>query len=166
MIVTQIEAIVNQLVAAPLFAYGSVNELELFVDDLDFKRGLKPAVMMYTLKPATVSTTPSQAVNINFSIYMEFLYQTDFDQFTSQNESIITQASALMEEFLVKLEYYRETSIANRFFKIHLGEKAKMLPVYNKFSVNATGVSLSVTLNTMLNTGYNPFSRPVGYVGP
>lgn len=165
MIVPQITAIVNQLVAAPIFAYGSLNEIEVQTDDIDFKRGLKPVVILFPLKPTTPGTTLMQAVNTGYALYMQFLYQTEFDQNTAQNEAVVLKANNLMEEFLVKIQYYRESQYANRFFKIHSNEKYRSVPVYNKFSVNASGVDLTINVGTMLNTGYDPSTRPVGYIG-
>jgi len=160
MIRNQIEAVVNQLVSKPKFLYGTINELNLFADDTSFATGV---VMLYTLKPIDVSTTLSNSVNSKYSLYLEFLYKTEFDNYSFQNEEIVLQAEQLCNEFLVKLEYYRESPNESRYFKIHRGENAKCLPVYNKSSldVNSTGVSLIITLNTMNNQAYDPTTRPV-----
>jgi hypothetical protein len=161
MIRNQIEAVVNQLVTAPKFQYGTANEINLLADNADWANGL---VMLYTLKPVKKKTTISQAVAERFSLYMEFLFKTEFDQYTSQNETYILQANALCNEFLVKLEYYRETPLAARYFQIHVAEGMSSLPVYNKLDVNSTGVNLSLELSSMQNQGYDPLSRPPGYI--
>jgi hypothetical protein len=147
----QIEAIVKTLTAPPGFnqpgfLYGTANELNLLVDNASF-----PVVMLYTLKPIDKSTTLSNAVSDKFSIYMEFLFKTEFDQYTSDNETYIDMANQMCNEFLVKMENYRETQYASRYFKIHEGEGRKALPVYNKFQANSTGISLALTVGTMNN---------------
>lgn len=161
MIRNQIQAVVSQLVTAPKFQYGTANEINLLADNVDWANGL---VMLYTLKPVKKKTTISQAVAERFSLYMEFLFKTEFDQYTSQNEQYIIQANALCNEFLVKLEYYRETPLAARYFQIHVAEGMSSLPVYNKLDVNSTGVNLSLELSSMQNQGFDPASRPPGYV--
>lgn len=156
----QIEAVVNQLVSAPTFLYGTHKELNQLTDNAKF-----PVVMLYTLKPITKQQTLSHAINDKFSIYMEFLFKTEFDQYTSQNETYIEQANALIDEFLIKLDNYRESEDDSRYFKIHNKDSMQALPVYNKMDVNSTGMNLSLTLNTMNNTNYDPSTRPLGYVG-
>lgn len=155
MIRNQIEAVVNQLVLKPAFLYGTAIELNLLADDAAF-----PVVMLYTLQPTELETTLSNAVNSKYSIYLEFLFKTEFDQYSAQNESVVIQAEQLCNEFLVKLQYYRESPNEARYFKIHQDEKMKSVPVYNKLDVNSTGVNLTITLNTMNNVGYDPLSRP------
>jgi hypothetical protein len=162
MIRTQIEAVVRQLVTGPKFQYGTANEINLLADNSDWSNGV---VMLYTLKPVKKKTTISQAVSERFSLYMEFLFKTEFDQYTSQNEVYILMANALCNEFLVKLEYYREIPLAARYFQIHVDEGMTSLPVYNKLDLNSTGVNLSLELSSMQNQGFDPASRPVGYVG-
>ncbi len=159
-IVNQINAVVNQLNIAPTFLYGTLKELNVFTDNAKF-----PVVMLYTLKPINKQQTLSNAINDKFSIYMEFLFLTKFDQYTSQNETYIEQANAMVDEFLVKLDYYREADGDSRYFKIHNKDSMQALPVYNKLDVNSTGMNLTLTLSTMNNTPYDPASRPVGYVG-
>lgn len=160
MIQNQIEAVVNQLVSAPGFIYGTKAELNLLSDDKTWNNGI---VMLYTLKPVNKKTTISQAIAERFSLYMEFLYKTEFDQYSAQNEEIILKANTLCNEFLVKLGYYRETPLEARYFQIHVDEGMTSLPVYNKFDVNSTGVNLSLQLSSMQNQGFDPSSRPVGY---
>jgi len=139
----QIEAIVQTLTGTPAFIYGTVNELNTLVDDASSF----PCVFMYPLQPIDVSPQINGSVNNTFSIYLEFLYQTDFDQYTSDNEVYVNQALHLANEFIVKASKYREGE--GRYFKIKAGDKAKCLPVYNKFDVNSTGVNLTITLATM-----------------
>lgn len=158
----QIEAVVKQLVSAPKFIYGTLAEINKLADAADWTNGV---VMLYTLKPITKAQTISQAIDSKFSIYMEFLYKTEFDQYTSQNEVYIQKADSLMEEFLVKLDYYRESPLESRYFKIHNADSMQALPVYNKLDVNSTGMNLALTLDTMNNQNYDPASRPPGYVG-
>lgn len=151
----EIEAVVNQLVSKPNFLYGTANELNLLVDDEEF-----PVAMLYNLQSGELSTTLSQAINDSYSVYMEFLFKTEFDQYTADNETYVKQALALAKEFLVKLEFYRKAPDAARYFKIKVDEKIKALPVYNKFDVNSTGISISFSLTTMLSDNIDPQSRP------
>jgi hypothetical protein len=142
MIRNQIQSIAQILTAAPTFIYGTANELNLLADDTAF-----PVVFMYPLQPVDVSPQINGSVDNTFSIYLEFLYKTEFDQYTSDNETYITQALQMANEFIVKAATYREGE--GRYFRIKAGDKARCLPVYNKFDVNTTGVSLTMTLATM-----------------
>jgi hypothetical protein len=138
----QIEAITQTLSTAVTFVYGTANELNQLADDAVF-----PVVFMYPLQPIDVSPHVNGSVDNVFSIYIEFLYKTDFDQYTADNETYVTQALSLANEFIVKASTYREGD--GRYFRIKAGDKAKCLPVYNKFDVNTTGVNLTVSLATM-----------------
>jgi len=138
----QIEAVVQTLTASPTFIYGTANELNLLADDAAF-----PCVFMYPLQPVDVSPQVNGSVDNTFSVYLEFLFKTDFDEYTSANEVYVNQALFLANEFIVKAAKYREGD--GRYFRIKAGDKAKCLPVYNKFDVNSTGVSLTITLATM-----------------
>jgi len=138
----QIEAIVQTLTASPTFIYGTANELNLLADDAAF-----PCVFMYPLQPVDVSPQVNGSVDNIFSVYLEFLFKTDFDEYTSANEVYVNQALFLANEFIVKAAKYREGD--GRYFRIKAGDKAKCLPVYNKFDVISTGVSLTITLATM-----------------
>jgi len=142
MIRNQIQSITQTLSPAPTFVYGTANELNLLADDSAF-----PVVFMYPLQPVDVSPQINGSVDNTFSIYLEFLYQTEFDQYTADNETYITQALQIANEFIVKAAIYREGE--GRYFRIKAGSKAKCLPVYNKFDVNTTGVSLTMNLATM-----------------
>ena len=102
---------------------------------------------MYPLQPIAVSPQVNGSVDNTFSVYLEFLYKTEFDQYTAGNEDYVNQALRMANEFIVKASKYREGE--GRYFRIKVGDKAKCLPVYNKFDVNSTGVSLSITLATM-----------------
>jgi hypothetical protein len=53
----------------------------------------------------------------------------------------------MANEFIVKAAKYREGE--GRYFRIKAGDKARSLPVYNKFDTNTTGVNLTITLATM-----------------
>jgi hypothetical protein len=142
MIRNQIQSITQTLTTTPAFIYGTANELNLLADDATF-----PVVFMYPLQPVEVSPQINGSVDNTFSIYLEFLYKTEFDQYASDNETYVTQALQMANEFIVKASKYREGE--GRYFKIKAGDKAKCLPVYNKFDVNTTGVSLTITLATM-----------------
>lgn len=142
MIRNQIEAVTQTLSTPVTFVYGSVNELNLLADSASF-----PCVFMYPLQPIDVSPQVNGSVDNTFSVYLEFLFKTEFDQFTADNETYVEQALALANEFIVKASRYREGE--GRFFRIKAGDKAKSTPVYNKFDVNSTGVNLSITLATM-----------------
>ncbi|MCJ8208671.1 hypothetical protein MUY27_03060 [Mucilaginibacter sp. RS28] len=138
----QIEAIVQSLSNTPSFIYGSAAELNVLADDTSF-----PCVFMYPLQPFVIEPKANGSVDNTFTVYLEFLFQTEFDQYTSDNETYISQALHLANEFLVKASTYREGE--GRYFKVKAGEKAKCAPVYNKYDVNTTGISLTVTLSTM-----------------
>lgn len=138
----QIEAIVQTLTNTPTFVYGTANELNQLADDASF-----PCVFMYPLQPIDVSPQVNGSVDNTFSIYLEFLFKTDFDQYTADNETYVTQALSLANEFIVKASKYREGE--GRYFRIKAGDRAKCLPVYNKFDVNTTGVNLTISLATM-----------------
>ena len=156
MIRNNIEDVVKTLTAPPGynqpgFIYGTANELNKNLDAASF-----PVVMLYNLKPSTKKFTLSNAISSSYSIIMAFLFKTEFDQFTSDNELYIQMADAMADEFLVKLSYYRETPNASRFFKIHEDDPAKSVPVYNKGDVNSTGVTLTISLQTMNNPNISP----------
>jgi len=138
----QIEAIVQTLSVTSTFVYGTANELNQLADDASF-----PCVFMYPLQPIDVSPQVNGSVDNTFSIYLEFLFKTDFDQYTADNEAYVNQALSLANEFIVKASKYREGE--GRYFRIKAGDKAKCLPVYNKFDVNTTGVNLTISLATM-----------------
>jgi hypothetical protein len=53
----------------------------------------------------------------------------------------------MANQFIAKASTYRQGD--GRYFRIKAGDKAKCIPVYNKFDVNTTGVSLTITLATM-----------------
>ena len=108
---------------------------------------------MYPLQPVDISSQINGSVDNTFSIYLEFLFKTEFDQYTADNEIYVTQALQMANEFIVKATKYREGE--GRYFRIKAGEKAKSMPVYNKFDVNTTGVNLTITLATMY---YDSFS--------
>lgn len=163
MVRNEIEQVVNQLVSAPKFLYGTANELNKLADSQDWTTGI---VMLYTLKTVQLDYTLSNTIDSKYSLYLEFLYLTPYDQYTSQNEQIITQAYWLMKEFLVKLSYFRFQPNDARYFKIHNEDKAQSLPVYNKLDVNSTGVNLTLTLSKMTPHSFDPASRPPGYVSP
>lgn len=138
----QIQSIAQTLTGQPTFIYGTVNEINNLADDASF-----PCIFMYPLQPIDVSPHINGSVDNTFSIYLEFLYKTEFDQYTSDNETYVNQALQMANEFIVKAAKYREGE--GRYFRIKPGNNAKCLPVYNKFDVNSTGVSLTMTLSTM-----------------
>jgi hypothetical protein len=145
----QIEAIVQTLSNTPKFVYGTLNELNQLADDV----GTFPCVFMYPLQPIDVSPQVNGSVDNTFSVYLEFLYKTDFDQYTSDNETYVNQALSLANEFIVKTSRCREGK--GRYFRIKAGDRAKCLPIYNKFDVNTTGVNLTITLATMYFDVFN-----------
>jgi hypothetical protein len=142
MIRNQIQSITQTLTTTPTFIYGTANELNLLADDASF-----PCVFMYPLQPVEVSPQINGSVDNTFSVYLEFLYKTEFDQYTADNEIYVNQALQMANEFIVKASTYREGE--GRYFRIKAGDKARCLPVYNKFDVNTTGVNLTITLATM-----------------
>lgn len=144
----QIEAI-TQMLSKPLtFIYGTANELNQFADSAAF-----PVAFMYPLQPVEVTPHNNGSVENSYSIYMEFLFQTDFDQYTSDNEAYVNHALSIANEFIVKAAKYREGE--GRYFRIKADSKAKCLPVYNKFDVNTTGVNLTITLTSMYFEKFN-----------
>jgi len=142
MIRNQIQSVTQTLSTPTTFIYGTANELNLLADGTTY-----PVVFMYPLQPVEISPQINGSVDNTFSVYLEFLYQTEFDQYSSDNETYVTQALQIANEFIVKAAKYREGE--GRYFRIKAGDKAKSLPVYNKFDVNTTGVSLTLTLATM-----------------
>ena len=142
MIRNQIQSITQTLTTPTTFIYGTANELNLLADDTTF-----PVVFMYPLQPVDISPQVNGSVDNTFSVYLEFLFKTEFDQYSSDNETYVTQALQMANEFVVKAAKYREGE--GRYFRIKAGDKAKSLPVYNKFDVNTTGVSLTLTLKSM-----------------
>jgi hypothetical protein len=138
----QIEAVTQSLNANPSFLYGTEKELNTLGDDVSF-----PCVFMYSMQPIVVSPQVNGSVDNVFTLYLEFLYKTEFGQFTAENETYVQQALRMANEFIVKAAKYRDGD--GRYFRIKAGEKAKCLPVYNKFDVNTTGIGLTITLNTM-----------------
>ena len=144
----QIEAITQTLGTPVTFVYGTANEINLLADDSSF-----PCVFMYPLQPIDVSPQVNGSVDNTFSVYLEFLFKTEFDQYTSDNETYVNQALSLANEFIVKASKYREGE--GRYFRIKAGDKARSLPVYNKFDVNTTGVNLTISLAIMYFESYN-----------
>jgi hypothetical protein len=138
----QIEAVTQSLSANPSFLYGTEKELNTLGDDVSF-----PCIFMYPMQPIVVSPQVNGSVDNVFTLYLEFLYKTEFGQFTAENETYVQQALRMANEFIVKAAKYRDGD--GRYFRIKAGEKAKCLPVYNKFDVNTTGIGLTITLNTM-----------------
>lgn len=143
----QIEAVTQTLAASPTFIYGTANELNALADDASF-----PCVFMYPLQPIDLSPQVNGSVDNTFGIYLEFLYKTEFGQYTSDNETYVNQALRMANEFIVKAAKYREGD--GRYFRIKAGDQASCLPVYNKFDVSSTGVSLTITLATMYFESY------------
>jgi hypothetical protein len=144
----QIEAITQTLSKPLTFIYGTANELNQQADTATF-----PVAFMYPLQPIEVTPQINGSVENSYSIYMEFLFRTDFDQYTSNNETYVNEALSLANEFIVKAARYREGE--GRYFRIKAGNKAKCLPVYNKFDVNTTGVNLTFTLTSMYFENFN-----------
>ena len=142
MIRNQIQAITQTLSTPVTFVYGTVNELNLLADDTAF-----PCVFMYPLQPVDVSPQVNGSVSNTFSIYLEFLFMTEFDQFTADNETYVSQALQLANQFIINAATYREGE--GRYFRVKAGDKSKCMPVYNKFDVNSTGVSLTISLANM-----------------
>lgn len=138
----QIAAIVQALPGQPQFIYGSANELNHLADDTSF-----PCVFLYPIQPIEIITGINGSVNNSFTLNLEFLYQTEFDQYTADNEIYVSQALQMANQFIIKATTYVDG--AGRYFRVKAGEKAKCTPVYNKFDVNATGVSLIITLHAM-----------------
>jgi len=138
----QIEAVVQTLTGNPTFIYGTANELNLLADDAVF-----PCVFLYPPQNINLSPQINGSVDNTFSISLDFLFKTDFDQYTADNESFVSQALFMANQFIAKASTYRQGD--GRYFRIKAGDKAKCMPVYNKFDVNTTGVSLTITLATM-----------------
>ncbi|WP_345948267.1 hypothetical protein ABDD95_15565 [Mucilaginibacter sp. PAMB04274] len=144
-----IHNITQTLKGTPNFIYGTANELNSLADDEAF-----PCVFMYPLSSIELSPAVNGSVTNSFTVYLEFLYKTDFGQYTADNEIYVSQALQLANEFLVKAAHLKVDQ--NKQFRIMAGSKAKCQPVYNKYDVNTTGVSLTVTLQ---NLGFQNFSN-------
>lgn len=144
----QIAAIVQTLTDSPAFAYGTQNELNTLADDI----ASFPCVFMYPVQPIDLSPHINGSVDNTFTLTLEFLYKTEFGQYTADNETYVSQALKLANQFIVKASTYSESN--GRYFKIKAGTKAKCLPVYNKFDANTAGVSLTITLATMYFDNY------------
>lgn len=138
----QIQAVVQTLSTPCGFVYGTANEFNALAD-----QGTFPCVLLYPLQPFEVSPQVNGSVDNTFSVYLEFLFRTDFGQYTADNETYVSQALQLANEFIVKASAYREGD--GRYFRIKAREKAKCVPVYNKYDVNTTGVGLTIGLATM-----------------
>jgi hypothetical protein len=134
----QIEAVVQTLTGSPAFIYGTANELNLLADDAIF-----PCVFMHTIQAITISPQINGSVSNSFSVVLEFLYKTEFNQFTADNETYVSQALHMANEFIVKAARYRDND--GRYFKIKARNlDVKCQPVYNKYDVNTTGISLTI----------------------
>ena len=141
--------ITQGLTGTPGFVYGTANELNQLADDAAF-----PCVFMYPLQAIELSPAVNGSVHNTFAVYLEFLFKTNFDQYTADNETYVSQALHMANEFLVKASRYTADGPA-RHFKVMASSKAKCLPVYNKYDVNSTGVSLTLTLQNM---GFDNFN--------
>jgi len=98
------------------------------------------------IQSIAISPQVNGSVANTFTVLLEFLYKTEFDQFTADNETYISQALHLANEFIIKAGKYRDGSA--RYFKIKTDTpNAKCQPVYNKYDVNTTGVSLTLNLS-------------------
>jgi hypothetical protein len=139
-----IEAVTRTLAAQPTFAYGTANELNRLADEQRF-----PCVFLFAIPAIELSPAVNGSVDNTFTVYLEFLFQTDFDQYTADNETYVSQALHMASEFIAKAAQYRAQPTGARFFKIKPGTKAKCTPVYNKYDVNTTGVGITIVLETM-----------------
>lgn len=129
----------------PGFVYGTIGELNALADDASF-----PCVFLYPLQQVGIWPAVNGSVDNVFTIYLEFLYKTEFGQYTADNETYMNQALQLANQFMVNASLYREGD--GRYFRIKAGEKTKCQPVYNKFDVNTTGVGLTVVLSAMYSS--------------
>ncbi len=143
MLRNQIEAIVGELNAKPTFLYGTPNELNALVDDASF-----PCVFLFAAIPNTKRFRRTNSLDNEYSVYMEFLYKTDFGIYSAENEAVILQAKAMSDEFMLKLNDYRPDN-QRRYFEIQQGDSAREIAVYNKYNVNSTGVNLQLNLKPM-----------------
>lgn len=155
MIRNQIEAVVNQLTApdgfsSPKFFYGTAIEINTQLGSI---ASSDCYVLLYAQKPSKKSFTLSNAISSQYNIMLAFMVPTQFDQFTGDNEAYVNLMDSLADQFLVKLANFREQPTASRYFKVHENDLAQSQPVYNKgATANSTGVTLSITLQTMNNT--------------
>jgi hypothetical protein len=151
----QIEAIVQTMLVippvepstdytAPGFRYGTSKELNVLADDANF-----PCVFLYALQPIDAAPGVNGSVNNSISILLAFLFKTEFDQYSADDEVNVNEAWKWANIFIAKASVYREGS--GRYFRIKAGERSQIKPFYNKseFDVNTSGVTLSITLNTM-----------------
>jgi hypothetical protein len=138
----QIANIVQTLSGAPTFIYGTPGELNALADDAAF-----PCVFLHPLQNIGILPSVNGAVDNTFTVYLEFLYQTEFGQYTADNEAYVSQALHLANQFMVKAATHREGE--GRYFRVKAHDKTKCVPVYNKYDVNTTGVGLTVVLSAM-----------------
>jgi hypothetical protein len=104
----QIETITQTLTGSPTFIYGTANELNLLADDAIF-----PCVFMHTLPAITLSPQINGSVDNVYAVVLEFLFKTEFDQYTSANETYVDQALHLANEFIVKASKYRTNCMSS-----------------------------------------------------
>ncbi len=126
MIRNQIQSITQTLTAAPTFIYGTANELNLLADDASF-----PCVfMLCPLQPVEVSPQVNGSVDNTFSVSpFEFLYKTEFDQYTADNETYVNQALQMANEFIVIRTFHPPTREGEAAIsKSKAGDKARCLP--------------------------------------
>jgi len=121
----QIEAIVNTMTSnngqAPSFLYGTEKELNVKADDVKF-----PCVFMYALQPFNLNRTITASINDSYSVLLYFLDQTEFGEFTADNEGVINAQIQAAKEFLIRMESYRPDGV-KRFFKTNIKDVQRLL---------------------------------------
>lgn len=145
----EIQTIVSTLLPQPVFFYGTEDEFNTGVDDIDLTNGV---FFMYSLQQVGFKTTNNNSVDNDYSIFIAFLYKVDFDGInSSQAEPFDKQAVSMLNQFIVKLQNFRDEN-GVKVFKINVGQKSQPKPCYfNYTDTNLYGRSFALDLNTFIN---------------
>lgn len=145
MIRNQIEAVVATLTATCTFMYGTAKEINEAADRIAQDATV---VALYPLNPVNITLGKNASASTEFDLYMEFQFQTKFEQNSSDNETIVDQMLKISLQFLVAMEAYIQAGDSTRYFQFPKGAKQKALPIYYNKDKNMTGVSLTFTVGT------------------
>ena len=140
----KISAIVDTLSSKPAFVYGLKNELNTLADDVNFKAG-RSAVFMLAITKENGLVSIAGGRKASFEIYLEFLKQTEFEQFSDEDELIVEEMRTLKNEFLSKLYTYQESG--NTIFNFKAGDTDTSNNIFDKYDAGITGVTLEISLS-------------------
>jgi hypothetical protein len=147
-----ISAIVAQLTGTPTFVFGRKDELNSLAEYVDFQQGAHSAVFMYAIQDERGERSKSGGRKVVFGIYLQFLKQTLFTEWSSENDVIVQEMRELKNEFLNRLTEYEVNG--NRVFNISFGDRDKSQNLYQKFDVNTTGVDLTIELRELYKDAF------------